>query len=207
MVGQNAKPRCVAARMQVLIRCAGPRVKVIAACARNRITPQGAKVLHEHDVALLTVDGAKDAADEALLAEANRMAVTGYRRFIVASNDSTFARLAMIGDLEIVIWTTQTPRENYTARASQVHRLPLPTSAALSSTTPADKPLNSNPDTTISRRSARPPSTPPPVASTPWARLASAVAGLIAAGMLFGAGTALGDLAVRRLSHYPNRSR
>ncbi|WP_433294352.1 hypothetical protein ACQP2F_32875 [Actinoplanes sp. CA-030573] len=207
MVGCNAKPRSVAARMQVLIRCAGPRVKVVAACARGRITPDGEKVLHEHDVALLTVDGAKDAADEALLAEAYRLAGTGCRRFIVASNDSTFARLATIGDLEIVIWTTQTPRENYTGRASQVHRLPLPTSAAPSSTALAGRPENAASATMTGRRSTRPPSTPPPVASTRCARLVSAGAGLVAAGVLFGVGAALGDLAVRRLPCYPNRPR
>jgi len=198
MVGQNAKPRSMAARMQVLIRCAGPRVKVVAACARDRITPDGAKVLHEHNVTLLTVDGAKDAADEALLAEANRLANSGCRRFIVASNDSMFARLATLGDLEIVIWTTQNPREYYTARASQVHRLPLPSLAAHSSTTPAGRPLNATPYAPRGGRSTRPPSTTA-AASTPFVRLASAGAGLLAAGMLFGAGVALGDLAVRRL--------
>ncbi|XVV15195.1 hypothetical protein ACQP2X_12880 [Actinoplanes sp. CA-131856] len=72
------------------------------------------------------MDGSKDAADEALLAEAQRLAADGCRRFVVASNDSRFARPADHGDLEIVIWASQKPRKNYTARASQVHRLPIP---------------------------------------------------------------------------------
>lgn len=80
MVGQKAKPGIVAARLRVLIDRVGPGVKVVAACAKARITPAGAQVLHEHDVALITVDGSKDAADEALLAEAQRMTVDGYRR-------------------------------------------------------------------------------------------------------------------------------
>lgn len=101
-----------------LIRCAGPGVTVVAACARARITPAGAKVLQEHDVALLTVDGSKDAADEALLAEAQRLADDGCRRFVVASNDGRFARLADLGDLEIVIWAPQKPRKNYTAQST-----------------------------------------------------------------------------------------
>jgi hypothetical protein len=58
------------------------------------------------------VDGSKDAADDALLAEAQRMASDGCRRFVVASNDSRFARLADLGDLEIVIWAPQKPRKN-----------------------------------------------------------------------------------------------
>lgn len=124
------KPSIVAAGMQVLSRCAGPGVTVVAACARARITSAGARVLREHHVALLTVDGSKDAADEALLAEAQRMADDGCRRFVVASNDSRFAGLAGLGDLEIVIWATQKPRKNYTARASQVHGLPIPAASA-----------------------------------------------------------------------------
>jgi hypothetical protein len=147
MVGQMAKPSIVTARMQALIRCAGAGVTVVAACARARITPAGAKVLREHHVALLAVDGSKDAADDALLAEAQRMAGDGCRRFVAASNDSRFARLADLGDLEIVIWAPQKPHKNYTARASEVHRLPIPTASAHATTSakaPAPAPPKPN---------------------------------------------------------------
>ena len=228
MVGQMAKPSIVTARMQALIRCAGPGVTVVAACARARITPAGAKVLQEHHVALLTVDGSKDAADEALLAEAQRMAGDGCRRFVVASNDSRFARLADLGDLEIVIWAPQKPRKNYTARASQVHRLPIPTASATPRNTTSAKapaaaerrpntpakihpPVTQKKTATVPVNAAGPAAVPPQRypqqqsppetlgITTPRMRPVAAGIGLLAAGMLFGAGAALGDLTVRRL--------
>ena len=227
MVGQMAKPRTVTARMQALIRCAGPEVTIVAACARARITPAGAKVLQEHNVGLLTVDGSKDAADEALLAEAQRMADHGCRRFVVASNDSRFARLADLGDLEIVIWAPQKPRKNYTARASQVHRLPIPTASATphnttSTKTPAPPkpstsakthpPIAQKKTATASVNAAGPaaasrqrypahqqPSPETPGVASPRMRPVAAGVGFLAAGILFGAGAALGDLTVRRL--------
>jgi hypothetical protein len=141
MVGQMAKPGIVTARMRALIRCAGPGVAVVAACVRTRITQAGAEGSPGHHVSLVTVDGSKDAADEALLAEAQRRADDGCRRFVVASNDSTFVSVAHLGDLEIVIWAPEKPRKNYTARASRTHHLPIPAASATShSTTPAKGP-------------------------------------------------------------------
>jgi hypothetical protein len=224
MVGQKAKPGIVTARMQVLIRRAGPGVKVVAACARSRITPASAQVLHANDVDLLTVDGSKDAADEALLAEAQRMANDGCQRFVVASNDSRFARLADLGDLEIVIWQTQKPRKDYTARASHIHRLPIPAASAVSHTdTPAKaKPAKICPPVTPQKKIAGTVSPAAPAATErqPYphkntqispeqpdpavtrVRPAAAGIGFLAAGVIFGAGAALGDLAVRRLLHH-----
>lgn len=225
MVGQKAKPGIVVARMQALIQHAGPGVKVVAACARSRITPAGTKVLHEHDVALLTVDGSKDAADQALLAEAQRLANAGYHRFVVASNDSSFARLADLGDLEIVIWAGQKPRKNYTARASRINRLPIPATASAHTTaakTPAEtppkpgtpakthQPVTPKNNATTSAKTTKPttiskqrhphpqPSPEQPDLATRVEPITAAIR-LLTAGMIFGAGTALGDLAVRRL--------
>lgn len=228
MVGQKAKPGIVAARMRVLIDRAGPGVKVVAACANDRITPAGARVLHEHDVALITVDGSKDAADEALLAEAQRMARDGYRRFAVASNDSRFARLADLGDLEILIWAPQKPRKNYTARASEVHRLAIPAASVISQSTASTRAPVAAPPESGTPTKTHPPITPTNKATTsvnaaeavmasrqrhqrhqslreqsgfavPRARSVTAGVGLLAAGVVFGAGAALGDHAVRRL--------
>ena len=232
-MGQMAKPGTVTARMQALIRCAGPEVTVVAACARTRITPAGAKVLQEHHVALITVDGSKDAADEALLAEAQRRADGGCRRFVVASNDSTFARVADLGDLEIVIWAPQKPRKNYTARASRTHRLPIPAASATShSTTPAKAPAASpaksstatktyppvtpkntatisanaaKPATASRQRHPHPPPSETPAVAPPRMRPLAAGVSFLAAGLLFGAGAAVGDLAVRRLLRCLNR--
>jgi hypothetical protein len=235
MVGKNAKPGIVAARLQVLIRNAGPGVKVVAACAGARITPAGANVLQAHDVDLLPVDGSKDAADEALLAEAQRMAKDGCHRFVVASNDSRFARLADLDDL--VIWEKQKPRKVYTDRASQVHRLPIPTaSAPPHKTTPAKAPVaapaksrtpakidppvppknkattsvNAAEPATASRKRYphhRPSPEQPGIAAT-RVRPVTAGIGFLAAGMIFGAGAALGDLAlaVRQLLRYLKRT-
>jgi hypothetical protein len=76
---------------------------------------------------LLVVDSAKDAADEALLEEARRLAAVGHHRFVVASADGAFGQLADLGQLEIILWQTQEPRKNaYTDRAARIHRVALP---------------------------------------------------------------------------------
>ena len=126
IIGQKAKPNLMAARVGVLIRQAGPGVRVVAACAKDRITEPSTHVLHSHNVTLLTVGATKNAADEALLAEAQALAHKGCRRFVVASNDSRFAQLADLGTLEIVVWKTQKTRPGYAARASRIHRLQCP---------------------------------------------------------------------------------
>jgi hypothetical protein len=228
MVGKNAKPGIVAARMQALIQRAGPGAKIVAACAQARITPDGAKVLQAHDVELLPVDGSKDAADEALLTQAQRMANDGCRRFVVASNDSRFARLAELGDLEIVIWKTQKPRKAYTDRAAHVHRLPIPAAAAAqrsttstkahgAANTKASSPHKTHPPVTPKSKASISASTAKPATATkpqyPQLHYAPTQSGLterqirpttagiaiLAAGVIFGAGAALGDLTVRRL--------
>lgn len=128
IIGQKAKPNLMAARVGVLIRQAGPGVRAVAACARDRITAPSTHVLHAHNVKLLTVDMTKDAADEALLTEAQALAHQGCRRFVVASNDSRFAQLADLGTLEIVVWKTQrldrsTPRGRAGSTACNARRL------------------------------------------------------------------------------------
>lgn len=219
IIGQKAKPNLMAARVGVLIRQAGPGARVVAACAKSRITVPSTHVLHAHNVTLLTVGATKDAADEALLAEAQRLAYQGCRRFVVASNDSRFAQLADLGTLEIVVWETQKTRPVYAARASRIHRLQCPPVTTAGFTGPAP--------TVVPQPEPYPPPTtsfsPPPVASlrakpTPvgqptrhvhrsasWgslyagtpARLAVTGLGLLTAGVIFGVGAAIGDLAAR----------
>ncbi|GAA3348732.1 hypothetical protein GCM10020358_68300 [Amorphoplanes nipponensis] len=229
MIGRNAKSSVLAARIPVLIDRAGPTVTAVAACAGNRITPAGMKILKDNGIELLTVDWSKDAADDALLAEAQRRADAGCSRFVAASNDSRFARLADLGDLEVLIWATQKPRTAYIERAVQVYRLPVPAAAStVASTTPRKAPAdpsgkagavresrrpvsattkvipsthNAAPDT----RSERPASDHPSVlapwgfAMPPAARPVLAGVGVLVAGLLFGTGAALGELTVRHL--------
>lgn len=231
MVGRNAKAAIVAARIPVLIGRAGPTVTTVAACASDRITPASMQILNDNGIELLTVDGAKDAADDALLAEAQRRADAGCRRFVAASNDSRFARLAELGDLEVLIWATQKPRTAYTERAVRVHRLPVPAAAAaVPSTAPAATAMEAGtpPETRASTHATRkaipsartaepgqepvwPPADylPVPVragfAAKPAFRSVLAGVGVLAAGFLFGTGAALGELTVRHLHRQRTR--
>ena len=221
IIGQKARPNLMAARMGVLIRQAGPGVRAVAACAKGRITDASRHILHTHNVTLLTVGATKDAADQALLAEAQTLAHQGCQRFIVAPNDSRFAQLADLGTLEIVVWTNQKTRPIYAARASRIHRLPCPPATTPHNTTAAPtvapQPQQSRP------RAAFPP--PPPAAShdeksdpidqptrhvhrstsrasrrpgTP-VRLAATGLALLSAGVIFGIGAAIGDLAAQHV--------
>ncbi len=217
IVGQKAKPNLMAARVGVLIRLAGPGARVVAACAKDRITVPSTHVLHAHNVTLLTVGATKDAADEALLAEAQRLAHQGCRRFVVASNDSRFAQLADLGTLEIVVWKTQRTRPVYAARASRIHRLQCPPATTPGiigpASTAAPQPEPSSPP------AASVPAKPTPVGQSTryvhrgasWAslcagtpvRLAVTGLGLLAAGVIFGVGAAIGD----RATHHAIRRR
>lgn len=217
IIGQKAKPNLMAARVGVLIHQAGPGARAVAACAKDRITVPSTLILDAHNVTLLTVGATKDAADNALLAEAQRLAHQGCRRFVVASNDSRFAQLADLGTLEIVVWETQRTRPVYAARASRIHRLPCPPAATPGITRPAPtavpQPELSPPPATSSSPSpaASPRTKPTPVGqptrhvhrSTSWAslhadtpvRLTVTGLGLLTAGVIFGIGAALGNLA------------
>jgi hypothetical protein len=144
VIGKDAKPDTVARRLDALIAHAGPGVLVVAGCARSRITPTGIRIVNDRGARLLLVTGSKGAADEALLAEARRLADEGCRRFVVASGDGTFGQLADLGDLEIMIWKGQAPRKKgYTQRATTVHRLARPTTptSSLVSAKPKAKPV------------------------------------------------------------------
>lgn len=104
----------------------------MAACAGPRITGDGIKILQDRGISLLQVDGAKNAADQALLEEARRRSDAGCRRFLVASDDSFFRQIADLGQLEILIWHTQRPRlKDYAARAANLHRLAIPETRAV----------------------------------------------------------------------------
>lgn len=224
IIGQKAKPNLMAARVGVLIRQAGPGVRVVAACAKGRITEPSTHVLHSHNITLLTVDATKDAADEALLAEAQALAHKGCRRFVVASNDSRFAQLADLGTLEIVVWKTQKTRPVYAARASRIHRLQCPPASTPGITRPAPtaapQPEQAPQPAAVPSPAASRCEKPEPVGqppqhlhrSTSWTslvagtpvRLAVTGLGLLTAGLIFGIGAAIGDLAAQRAVGRPD---
>lgn len=216
MIGNKAKPATLIARLDSLVSHTGPGVPAVAACAGSRITADGIRLLKDRGIKFIKVDGAKNAADEALLAEARRHADAGCRRFVVASNDSSFGQVADLGQLEIVIWQTQKPRmKDYTSRAASVRRLPVPGIQAVPRPAKPVPATRTAPKVPAAKRAtaSRTPTTPrtgPParqdatapglLAQRPSAVLLAAIGfGALATGMLFGAGTVAGAIAARRL--------
>jgi len=171
MVGHKARPSILMARVDALVQHAGPGLPVVAACAENRISPQGKQILSDRGARLLVVGGDKNAADRALLEEAKRLAANGCRRFVVASADRAFGRLAELGELEVMLWEAPEPRRlnAYTRRATQVHWVPLPPGRP--------KTPSVEPETENLRRAGS----------------------LVAAGALFGFGAVLGGTVARRI--------
>ena len=216
MIGNKAKSATLIARLDSLVSHAGPGVPAVAACAGSRITADGIRLLKDRGIKFIKVDGAKNAADEALLAEARRRADAGCRRFVVASNDSSFGQVADLGQLEIVIWQTQKPRvKDYTSRAASVRRLPVPGTQAVPRPAKPVPAARTAPKVPAARRVAA--SRTPAIPGTglpgrldatapglldqrPSAALLAAIGvGALATGMLFGAGTVAGAIAARRL--------
>jgi hypothetical protein len=206
MIGANAKPGTLAAKLDALTAGAGNGVPAVAACAGNRITEAGRQALKDRKIRLLTVNGHKDAADKALLDEAGKLARAGCTRFVVASHDSGFAQLADLGQLEIIAWANPKIAQKYTSRATAVHHVPRPAAA----TAQPAKPAKARP----SPAPAAAPHAPAPAAPSgpssavrPRLIIASAGAagvGVLAAGILFGAGTILGASACLRLLRKPD---
>lgn len=210
MVGDKAKPAGLAAKVDALTTKAGPGVPAVAACAASRITQPGARALHDRGIKLLRTAETKDAADHALIEEARHRAEDGCRRFVVASSDNRFAALADLGTLEIILWKAQKSAPKYTSRAEKVHRVARPDSAAAPPATSPASPRNAETAARIPPAKtppARPvPAIEPPLPATPARRIrpahvAAAAAGVTAAGLLFGAGSALGAVAALRLLH------
>jgi hypothetical protein len=139
MVGANARPGALAAKVDALTARAGSGVPAVAACAGNRITPAGRQVLDDRKIRLLTVSGDKDAADKALLDEAGKLARCGCTRFVAASHDSGFARLAGLGTLEIIAWANPKIARKCTSRAAAFRHVPRPAAKAQPARPPASR--------------------------------------------------------------------
>lgn len=118
MIGANARPGTLAAKLDALTTPVGIGVPAVAACAGNRITPAGKQALKDRKIKLLTVGGDKDAADKALLDEAGKLARSGCTRFLVASHDGRFAQLAELGQMEIIAWANAEIAKKYTCQAA-----------------------------------------------------------------------------------------
>jgi hypothetical protein len=214
MTGTKARPALLGAKLDALIRRAGPGLPVVAACAGSRITPAGEQVLQGRKIRLIKTNESKNAADDALLAEAQRLSAAGCSRFVIASSDSRFAALAELGTLEIMAWAGQKSAQKYTARAAAVHRVdrPAASAAAASPAPPKGQPSTAAPSASnalpkgpASSRTAAPASAaasqsprPMTVVNIP-ASPAAAAACLAAGGFLFGAAAVLGAATAIRL--------
>jgi hypothetical protein len=208
MVGANAKPGMLALKLDALTSQAGDGIPVIAACAGSRITPASAQVLKDRKITLRKTGGEKNAADKALLEEAARLAGQGCRRFIVASHDSTFARIAELGELEIIAWTSPKIAQKYASRATAVHRVPRPRAATSATPGPAPQPARTGTapaSTATPQKFAAKTDQPCPHARPRTALSGAAVgAGILAAGVLLGAGAVIiGASAALRLLRHP----
>jgi hypothetical protein len=208
MIGANARPGTLGAKVDALTGRAGGSVPVVAACAGNRITAAGKQALNDRKIKLLTVGDDKDAADKALLDEAEKRARDGCTRFVVASHDSRFARLADLGQLEIIAWANPKIAKKDTARAAAVHQVPRP--AAVTAKVQAAK-ARPAPAPTATAPQVPPPADPGPQSQKARPCLtevsaAAAGAAVLATGILFGAGTVLGASAALRLLRGPGRA-
>lgn len=210
MIGGNAKPGMLALKLDVLSSKAGTSVPAVAACAGSRISPAGEQVLRDRQIRLLKVNGDKDAADNALLEEARRLAGCGCKRFVVASHDSRFAQLADVGHFEIIVWATPKIARKYESKATAVHRVRRPKAASPARLAPSAQAPKAQaaPPTSLPPREATMPADKPAPATRPRVRAVSVAAvgaGILAAGILFGAGTVIGASAVLSLLREPDR--
>jgi hypothetical protein len=203
MIGSKARANMLERKLDALLEYAGPAVPAVASCAGSAVTDAGAKILASRHVSLHKVSGAKDAADKKLCAEATIRARQGCRRFLVASYDSGFGQIADLGSLEIIIWDTGNPKlaQKYSDRAAQIHRIPKPTASTPAATAQSPGPVPAQLGTP-------PGDTCAPPAARPFSQsglrpdlvpLATAGIGVIAGGILFGAGTAFGAAVALRV--------
>lgn len=196
MIGANARSARFEAKLDALTGQAGHGTPVVAACAGTRITSAGKKALKDRKIKLLSVNGTKDAADEALLDEAGKRARSGCIRFVVASHDSRFAKLADLGQLEILAWTTPKPAEKYASRAANVHRMSRP---AASQAQPAkSRPGRARAESGRGVLASVAPEARDNAATRPLVVMpvVGVGAGALVAGVLFGTGVVLGAATV-----------
>jgi hypothetical protein len=200
MIGSRAKQNMMERKLDALLGHAGAGTPAVAACAGSAITDVGTQLLASRHVKLHKVSGAKDAADKKLREEAASHAGEGCRRFLVASYDSSFGQIADLGRLEIIVWDTANPKlaQKYAQRAAEVHRVPKPTTSAPTSPVQPPEPLPARPGAG-SREAVSAPSPQSSAAAADLAPLAAFGLGVIAGGMLIGAGTILGAAVALRL--------
>lgn len=181
MIGANAKRGTLTMKLDVLTSKAGANVQAVAACAGSRINPAGEQVLRDRQIRLLKVSGDKDAADKALLEEAGRLAARGCKRFVVASHDSRFAQLV--------------PRPKVASSAKPAPSAQAPKAEA--------EPASSPPPRKAAMSAEKSVQAPRPQVRA--ASVAAVGAGVLTAGILFGAGTVIGASAALRLLRQPDR--
>lgn len=115
----SRRPTRVASQLRQLLDAAGP-VSSTVAVAATAVAHRQRHVLATAGITVLSVPAGHNAADEALITEARRLARTGVRRFIVASGDHIFARVASFGELVVITHATHEVSRRLSNAASEV---------------------------------------------------------------------------------------
>ncbi|GAA3594350.1 hypothetical protein GCM10022223_06730 [Kineosporia mesophila] len=206
-LGVQPKLQTVRTKVPALMAAAQPVERVVAACAGSRIELDRRAELIRLGVDLHLVGDERDAADIALLQVAEAWAGKGCRRFVVASSDGRFARLAQFGRLEVLVWESKSPPLSTVLKAAgQVRRVPVPGARIPAQSSPGtsarqplltvvpDRPHTPHaPHTAAAEARSRPGVTPRVLAG--WSSKAAVT---FAAGVLFGAGWAFGSAVMNR---------
>lgn len=90
-----------ARQLREIIDAAGD-VEVVVAIAAHAVVARQQPVLDAVGICAVSVKAGPDAADKALMRQARKLAEAGITRFIVASGDHYFARVAELGELVVV---------------------------------------------------------------------------------------------------------
>ncbi|GLY29926.1 hypothetical protein Kisp02_32910 [Kineosporia sp. NBRC 101731] len=197
-LGAQPKLQTVRTKVPALMAAAQPVERVVAACASSRIELDRRAELIRLGVDLHLVGDERDAADIALLQVAEAWAGKGCRRFVVASSDGRFARLAQFGRLEVLVWESKSPPLSKVLKAAgQVRRVPVPGTRIPVQSSPA-KPAHQPLLTIVPDGSRDPVGERPGVPGRMLGDWSSKAAVTFAAGVLFGAGSAFGSAMVNR---------
>jgi len=97
----SRRQKRVLAQLRHLLLLAGPVDEVVAFAATPVLARQ-ATLLAAAGIRALGVRPGRDAADKALVAHAKQLAAAGTTRFVVASADHYFARVAKFGQLRVI---------------------------------------------------------------------------------------------------------
>lgn len=192
VIGSNPPPEAVDKCLSDVLELAAPVAVCWAAYPQRLLSERAREVLKRHGVKTQWAKAGNNSADRALLKLARKEADKGRRRFVIVSGDADFAPLADLGSLEVIARHEQKIGSRLRRRASRIHRLPGPDSAACRA--PASAVWSAEP-----AAEQRPGDVQRlPIPRTPG-QVAVAGLALWAAGTCFGAGMATGAWVARRV--------